>query len=180
MKKYSEMTMEELAAYICDKLYETDVHVVLSGGGCVQVYTDNAYMSADIDLVDRYSEPKKIDSVMKSLGFTQDKSKYYTHPECSFFIEFPRGPLAVGDDMVEKIAELKTSSGILRLLTPIDCIKDRLSAYFHWKDIQALEQASWVAKQQADKIDFVELDRWAVTGANSGQDEKYSEFKKLI
>ena len=40
-----------------------------------------------------------------------------------------------------EIASKKYSTGTLRLLTATDCIKDRLAAYYHWRDEQGLEQA---------------------------------------
>ncbi|MDP2228515.1 MAG: hypothetical protein Q8J78_13685 [Moraxellaceae bacterium] len=45
------------------------------------------------------------------------------------------------------------------LLTPTDCVKDRLSAYYHWHDRQALEQAVWVAQRQA--VDREAVRQWS-------------------
>lgn len=67
---------------------------------------------------------------MHSLGFSE-KDRYFVHPDTPLFVEFPSGPLGVGDAPVEEIAELDTEAGVLRLLTPTDCIKDRLAAYYH-------------------------------------------------
>jgi len=52
----------------------------------------------------------------------------------------------VGDELVGDIALRATEAGVLRLLTPTDCVKDGLSAYYHWNDLQSLHQAVWVAK----------------------------------
>jgi len=35
----------------------------------------------------------------------------------------------------------------LCLLTPTDCVKDRLAAYFFWNDLQSLGQAVMVVKE---------------------------------
>jgi len=35
MKTIAEMSMEELAAYVCSKLEEAGIETVLSGGSCV-------------------------------------------------------------------------------------------------------------------------------------------------
>ena len=43
-------------------------------------------------------------------------------------IEFPTGPVSLGNDLTKEFAELKTHVGTLTLLTPTDCIKDRLCA----------------------------------------------------
>jgi hypothetical protein len=56
-------------------------------------------------------------------------------------------------------------------MTPTDSVKDRLAAYYHWNDQQALEQALMVAESQ--KIDFHEIKRWS---AQEGHSEKHRQF----
>ena len=45
------------------------------------------------------------------------------------------------------------------LLSPTDCVKDRLAAFYHWKDQQSLEQAVLVAR--TNEIDLGEVERWS-------------------
>ncbi len=45
------------------------------------------------------------------------------------FVEFPPGPLAVGVEPVKQVNELKFSTGMLRIISPTDCVKDRLAGY---------------------------------------------------
>ena len=159
IKNIKDMTMPELASYVCSKLEEKNIEVVLSGGSCVEIYSRGDYTSYDIDLINRYNDSFfKIKSVMQSLGFTEE-GKYFVYEGTQFYIEFPSGPLGLGDAPVEKIAELTTKYGTLKLLTPTDCVKDRLAAYYHWDDQQSLTQAIWVA--QKDDIDFNELKKWS-------------------
>jgi len=40
----------------------------------------------------------------------------------------------------------------LKILTPTDCVKDRLAAFYHWGDSQCLEQAVMVSLAQ--NIDY--------------------------
>ncbi len=153
------MTMPELASYVCTALEEKGIEVVLSGGSCVEIYSRGNYTSLDIDLINRYNDIFfKIKSVMEDLGFKED-GKYFTYEDTSYFIEFPSGPLGVGDAPVNKIEELTTKYGTLKLLTATDCIKDRLAAYYHWDDEQSLTQAIWVA--QKNKINIKELKKWS-------------------
>jgi len=60
-------------------------------------------------------------------------------------------------------------------MTPTDSVKDRLAAYYHWNDQQALEQAIMVAGSQ--KIDFHEVKRWS---EKEGHIEKYRQFLKRL
>jgi hypothetical protein len=171
MISIKDMTMPELASYVCSQLEKANIEVVLSGGSCVEIYSRGDYTSYDIDLINRYNDTFfKIKSIMESLGF-KEEGKYFVYEGTPFFIEFPSGPLGVGDAPVTKIENLKTEYGVLKLLTPTDCIKDRLAAYYHWDDEQSLTQAIWVA--QKNDIDFKELKKWS---KNEGSLDKYKNF----
>jgi len=175
MISIKDMSMPELASFVCSKLEEKDIEVVLSGGSCVEIYSRGDYTSYDIDLINRYNDTFfKVKSVMESLGF-KEKGKYFIYEGTPFYIEFPSGPLGVGDAPVTKIEKLTTKYGTLKLLTPTDCIKDRLAAYYHWDDPQSLTQAIWVAKK--NDINFEELKKWS---KNEASLHKYDNFIKGI
>jgi len=175
MKSISEMSMEELAAYVCSKLGENGIETVLSGGSCVQIYSQGKYTSDDIDLIDRFNGGHTlIKKVMFDMGF-KEHNRYFVHEETELFIEFPRGPLGVGDAPVIDIATLEESTGILKLLTPTDCIKDRLAAYYHWDDPQSLEQAVWVAEQ--NEFDLASIEQWS---QKEQEMDKFNIFKQRI
>jgi hypothetical protein len=174
-KEIKDMNLKELGGFICDALIAKDIHVVLSGGSCVEIYSRGDYTSYDLDLINQYNEQfKKIHKIMDELGFTEH-DRYFVHEDTKLFIEFPSGPLGVGDTPVEDIAEIDTEAGVLRLLTPTDCIKDRLAAYYHWDDEQCLEQAIWVAKKNEFDIDSVK--EWSI---KESSEEKYLIFLKSI
>ena len=147
MKSISEMTIGEFGAFVSEHLHQQDIGVVLSGGGCVSIYSQNRYQSFDLDFIgERGDERKKVKEALANLGFVE-KNKYFTHPESKFYVEFPSGPLAVGGEPVKDIVELVFSTGKLRLLSPTECVKDRLAAYYHWQDRQCLEQALWLPQR---------------------------------
>lgn len=173
MKSIQNMSIKELAAFLCDALEKEGIEIVLSGGCCVEIYSKGRYTSDDIDLIDRYNGGhRKIKEVMQKLGFKEYKMKrYFVHKDTRLFIEFPRGPLGVGDAPVTQIAQQKTETGILKLLTPTDCIKDRLAAYYHWDDKQSLQQALWVAEENIFDMDAVQS--WS---DHEDMMEKFSHF----
>jgi len=55
--------------------------------------------------------------------------------------------------MLRELAELP--GGRLRLLSPTDCIEDRLASYYYWNDKQCLEQTLLVAENK--EIDILEI-----------------------
>jgi hypothetical protein len=153
------MSVGELAAYISNHLRKLGIDVVLSGGSCVTIYSEGKYVSMDLDFIEtRFASPNEIREAMIGIGFTPD-NRYYKHPETDYLVEFPSGPLSVGKEPVGSVIELEYSTGVLRILSPTDCVKDRLAAYYHWKDLQSLEQAVIVA--QAQEVDLEEIARWS-------------------
>lgn len=159
MKKIKSMSQVELAAYIQDSLQAKGIQVVLSGGSAVSFYSSNKYVSKDLDLINaRFAKRSKIRSVMESLDFTE-KGRYFIHPETTFFVEFPDGPLSVGEEPVKEISQFELSTGTLKVLSPTDCVKDRLCAFYFWNDLQGLEQAVLVARSQ--QVDLKEIKRWS-------------------
>ena len=77
--------------------------------------------------------------------------------------------------MITKVDKIESESGMIKLLTPTDCVKDRLAAYFHWDDRQSLDQAVMVSKSQ--KIDMKNIEKWA---HKEGNDEKLKKFKQEL
>jgi hypothetical protein len=175
MKPIKQMSMEELGAYFCSKLEEKGIKTVLSGGSFAEIYSHGKYVSDDIYLINRYNAKEvEITKVMTDLGFSE-YARYYIHPDTKYFIEFPRGPLGVGDAPVHEIASMEYETGILRLLTPTDCVKDRLAAYYHWRDEQGLDQAVWVTGK--NKIDMEAVQRWS---ESEGCLDKFAIFQKRV
>lgn len=56
-------------------------------------------------------------------------------------------------------------------LSPTDCVKDRLAAFFHGNDLECFGQALLVAN--AAEVDLAEIERWAM---KEGQGGKFSRF----
>jgi hypothetical protein len=165
------MSLGELAAFVCTRLKKRGIEAVLSGGACVSIYTDGGYQSFDLDFIERVpAGGKRIKEALLEIGFVE-KDRYFVNPDTDFFIDLPAGPLAIGSEPVREVREMAFSTGRLSLLSPTDCVKDRLAAYYHWNDRQSLEQALLVAEMR--EIDLKEIRRW------SGVENKLSEFNSI-
>ena len=159
MKPVATMTRLEFAAYVGAVLRRHGISVVLSGGSCVSIYSQEKYVSMDLDFVNQnFAKRTRIKAVMESTGFTEE-NRYFTHPGTKFLVEFPPGPLGVGDEPVKQIDEISTDTGTVSIISPTDCVKDRLSWFYHSKDTQCLEQAVLVAG--ANPVDITEIERWS-------------------
>jgi hypothetical protein len=171
---WQKVDIKTLAAIISDHLKKNDINVVLVGGACVSIYSDNKYLSYDIDLITD-SSIKTITPILEQLGFKNIQSRLFENSQCKFLIDFPAPPVSIGDKPVSEYNYLNTRFGIICLLTPTDCVKDRLAAYFFWNDQQSLDQAVMVAKR--NKIDIQDVKKWA---EKQGELDKYNIFIKKI
>jgi hypothetical protein len=175
MKKIKEMTIGEFGAYVCSYLDSNGIKCVLTGGGCVTIYTNNRYASYDLDFIDiTDSSRKKIKGLLEKIGF-KEKNRYFKHPQTKFFIEFPKGPIYLGDELITNYNEINFDTGKLILLSPTDSVKDRLAAYYHWGDNQALEQAVMVA--QNHKVNLKEIKTWS---EKEGHPDKFKNIKSKL
>lgn len=156
----SNLNMEELAAYVCQKLDDNNYRAVLSGGCCMEIYTKQFYSSFDLDFVMTSSfKEKDIANIMKELGFKED-GKYFVIEDSKFFIEIINGPVALGDQFVKEFARQDSKLGTLKLLTATDSIKDRLCACVFHGDNKCFEHA--LAIGHLNEIDEEELKRWSL------------------
>jgi hypothetical protein len=175
VKPAKEMSVGELAAFICSHLQKHDIQVVLSGGACVSIYSGNKYVSSDLDFIDNwFTKRKKLREALAEIDFYEE-NRYFINKENEFLIEFPSGPLSVGGEPVKEIFTLEFSTGKLQIISPTDCVKDRLAAYYHWDDRQCLEQALFVAQER--EIDLQELERWS---QREGKLVKFLTIKELL
>ncbi len=163
----------EVAAAVSGALKDAGVPAILSGGGAVSIYSDNEYESSDLDFVTSAGFPE-LTPVMTRLGFTR-KGHHFEHPHCEWLIEFPSGPLMLGDEIAKGWAEKKTKSGVIRMLTPTQCVMDRLAAFYHWNDRQCLDQAVMVARRQ--RVDLASVKRWS---KREGHAQRYAEFAAAV
>ena len=141
----------------------------------MSIYTNNEYESSDLDFISSASSGKIADA-MASLGFER-RGRMFSHPTTPLSVEFPAGPLAIGDELIREteVGRKRTASGTIRLLTPTQCVMDRLAAYFHWNDLQSLDQAVMVASSH--KITLAKVAAWA---KREGATQKLAKFRQQL
>lgn len=169
------LPLPDLAAVICDACKRSGIDIVLSGGACVSIYTKNKFESFDLDFVLlSHVGRKKIRCVLEALGFRED-GRHYRHPDTPYIVEFLSPPLSVGEEPVREIREIRRGKMTLKLLSPTDCVKDRLAAFYHWNDRPSLDQAILVCKNT--QVDLREVRRWST---NEGMRDKFELFARAL
>jgi len=173
----SRLAIADLGALICTRLREAGVPVTLSGGACAEIYSGGVYVTGDLDLVvNHFWLPygQTIERVMRSLGFSKS-GRVYACPTVAYTVEFPPGPLEIGEECHVAGVERKCTTGTLSLLSAVDCVKDRLAGYFYGNDAQCLEQAVLVCRNNDVDLDAVRA--WA---ANEARPERFNVFQQRV
>jgi len=174
MNDYSKTPIIELAALVASHLQNNGINVVLVGGLAVEIYTENLYLTKDIDMVDiGYNRPAVLQSAMAEIGFIK-KGRVYVNSSTEICVEFPTAPLTVGDTLVQKTSVVAHSCGDIPILLAIDVVKDRLAAYFHWQDKPSLVQA--LAIMSNHSIDSCDIKKFCT---QEGAVKEYALISKL-
>ena len=74
----------------------------------------------------------------------------------NFLFEFPRGPVELGEQFPVEPAEELVVGRKLKILSPTDCVKDRLADFIHWGTRDLFDQAVLVCRRQAERIHWRE------------------------
>lgn len=132
MIDWATISLKELAGYVSEKLRKRGIETILVGGACVTIYSENRYQSYDLDYI-TYEEMRKVKKALLELGFAA-KASYFQHENCQWFVEFISPPAAVGGEPISEFSSVETIYGRIKLLRPVDSVKDRLASYYHWND----------------------------------------------
>ena len=172
---WKHCTEEELWHYVAWHLAGAGAGPVLVGGAVVSIYTSGLYRSGDLDLVPDDFQRNTIDEVLRHLGFESGKSRYYKHPDCNhLFLEFPKGPVEIGEEFPITPDEVEIEGRKLRILSPTDSVKDRLAGYIHWGSRANFEQAVLLCREPGLRIDMDRVRAWCVSEA------RVSAFDELL
>lgn len=165
--------IEQVAATVSTALAAAGITAVLSGGAAVQIYTSGLYKSRDLDFVSAAGH-REIETVLGKLGFVRQSGRHFVHPSCEYTLEFPPGPVAIGREVIREWGTHSVGPLNIHILTPTQCVMDRLAAFYHWRDRQALDQA--VAVTASQQVDLDAVHRWSIA---EGQGEHFDEFLRL-
>ena len=162
-----QCTEEELWHYVAWHLEGEGIRSVLVGGAVVAIYTEGLYRSGDLDMVPDEISRQRLEEVLSAIGFHPTKSRYFKHPACPhLFLEFPRGPVEIGEQFPVVPDEIEVEGRTLRLLSPTDSVKDRLAGYIHWKSRANFDQALLICRRQQGRVDLKAVGEWcAMEGA---------------
>jgi hypothetical protein len=171
-------SLRALAARISSKLREHGIRTVLCGGSCVTIYAKGRYATRDFDFVlsSSYSD-SDVAAALAELGYHPDSSMsgVFTRPDEEMVVDIRPAPPSLGDEPIGEPAVLAAGPYKLVLLSPTDCVKDRLTHFYYYKDRQGCEQAVRVCLEQ--RVNLREVGRWSRA---EGQEAGFAEFRREL
>ena len=171
MKLGARSSLAEVALAVGDALRRARIRAVLTGGACAHVYSGGAHQSLDADFVILgVCTTETLDRAMATVGFDRVRGRY-VHPAVSFFVEFPKGPLGIGDDFRVRPVWTRRRSRRTLSLSATDSCRDRLAAFYQWKDRQALAAAVAIAIH--NRVAYRKIREWS---RDEEPLESYSRF----
>ena len=124
---------------VCTALDRIGITAVLTGGSAATFYAPEAYQSRDADFIVTLRANGGAEA-LADLGYSV-RGGTYEHAENPYTLEFPRGPLAVGDDLIETWETIRRGGQTLYVLSRTDSVRDRLMWFYTDNDLSALRAA---------------------------------------
>ena len=169
--------LRDVAFVVCTALHREGVTAVLTGGSAATVYAPEAYQSKDLDFIVEFrSQGADAAGALANLGYRL-AGDHYEHIENPLLLEFPKGPLAVGGDLIRDWETLRDGDLLLHIIKPTDCCRDRLAGFLFWNDRGALDQAVAVARAQTEMVNIEAVRAWC---DSEGHAEKFAEFERAL
>ena len=159
MRLTARSSLADVAVAVGDAIRRAGIRGVLTGGACASLYAAGAYQSVDVDFVlGETAAAEALDTALAPLGFARQRDRY-VHATLPFFVEFPRGPLGIGEDFGIRPVWRSRRGARTLALSATDACRDRLAAFYHWNDRQSLAVA--VAISLRNRIDLRKVREWS-------------------
>ena len=168
-------TLRQVVQAVSASLRRHRIEAVLTGGACASLHSRGDYLSYDLDYIIRNTVTRaQLDAAMLAAGFARTGSEY-RHPAVPFFVEFPKGPLAIGDDDLVEPVEMRVGPVKVLTLSATDSCRDRLAAFYHWNDLQSLRVAVAIARRSSVDLKFIR--KWSI---REGRAAEFSQFEREL
>jgi len=170
-----ESSLEDVCFAVCTALAHVWTVAVLTGGSAATYYAPQSYQSEDADfIIASSSDTARAGDVLRELGYHEIGGTYH-HDKNIFTVEFPPGPLAIGNDLVSSYDTVQRGSEILSVLSRTDCVRDRLASFYFFGDRSALAAAMAVA--QSGRVNLSSIRRWS---EKEGEASRFAEFYESL
>ena len=104
-----------VAFAVCTALDHRGVRAVLTCGSAATYWAPEVYQSRDADFVLNFGADKQsVVEIMQNLGYRSNGGTW-EHERSIFTVEFPAGPLAIGNDLVNRYETIDRKDSSVRI-----------------------------------------------------------------
>lgn len=154
-----ESSLEDVCFAVYTALAHAGTVAVLTGGSAATYYAPKSYQSGDADFIITFSsDTTRTGNALRELGYDEIGGTYHRVKHI-FTVDFPPGPLAIGNDLVSSYDTFQRGSEILYVLSRADCVRDRLASFYFFSDRSALAAAISVA--QSGRANLSGIGSWS-------------------
>lgn len=158
-------------------LHESGTVAVLTGGSAATVYAPDVCQSHDADfLILQFANSAVFEDALRNLGFEQTV-RIYRHPLVPFTLDFPDSEILIGSERVTVWEQIVEDELQLNILSPTDCVRDRLCHFYWYNDRSALRAAVAVTRAQRRKVDLETIREWS---EREGESAPFLEFRSRV
>jgi hypothetical protein len=168
-------TLKQVAITVGHALRKRGLKAVLTGGACATIYSGGAYLSVDVDYVfDERVPERDVELALSEVGFRR-RGDRFVHPKVVYYVEFPRGPVAIGSDDAIRPVRLRLGNAEALSLSATDSCRDRLAAFYYWDDRVSFDTALQIARR--NRVDMRKIGAWS---AAEGMSDRFDEFRRAL
>ena len=118
---------------------------------------------------------RSVPSHDKVFGF-EAKGRHFTHQNTELSVEFPTGPIGIGDRVpIKPEGMIKYKDTEIILLSPTQSVMDRLAWFYFNNDRQCFDQAIMICQHHNVNIPYIK--EWSIEEKN---EFKFNQFLKQI
>jgi hypothetical protein len=151
-------SLTDVCFEVCTALDCAGITAVLTGGSAATLYAPESYQSRDADFIVTLRAEGGA-KILADLGYSEHGGTY-EHRANPYTVEFPRGPLAVGNDLISTWETIRRKAQILHVLSRTDCVRDRLMWFYTDNDLSALRAAIGVVRSGV--VDHEVIKEWSL------------------
>ncbi len=167
----ADSSLIDVCFAVCTALDEIGMTAVLTGGSAATFYASATYQSRDADfIITMRGDDSRGMEAMARLGYSR-VGNIYVHESNRYTVDFPRGPLAIGEEIVQSWATYERRHERLHVLSRVDSVRDRLSWFYWYRDQSALAAA--IAVATSGDLDLLAIREWSM---RVGESAAYQEF----
>lgn len=156
-----EDDLRSVSMKVCTALHQEGITAVLTGGSAATVYAPDACQSYDADFIVLSPTARtNFVAILAALDY-RPEGRIWRHDQSPFTLDFPDDVILIGSDHIRDFEVMVDGDLLLNILSPTDCVRDRLCHFYVYSDRSALSAAVSVAHAKLHLVNLALIEAWS-------------------